>query len=175
MSVLGTQISATRKMYLREDEPDHVRDGNIVQCNTLDQHADIFRPTIAEFQAPRSSCGAFACAHATLISARLAAGQSAAEIVEGLKDVDTVHAEVRKFMAFVQQSRAKYLKEHPNDFSSKRDEAQYMSAWYANYELSDYCIQEATTLALSEDYNPPFLPWAGSCRADRGHSVFPAL
>merc|ERR1711881_304547 len=95
MSLLGTQVSVPRKMYTREDEPDRVSEGNIVQYNTLDQHADVFRPAIAEFQAPRSSCGAFACAHAVLISARLAAGDSASEILEGLKDVDAVHHEVR--------------------------------------------------------------------------------
>jgi len=144
--VIGTKIEVPRSTYMREDQPDRVSEGNIVQVNTLDQHADVFRPAIAEFQAPRSSCGAFACAHAVLISARLAAGDSASEILEGLKDVDAVHHEVRNFMSFAQKSRLAYIQEHPEGFPSKRDEAKYMSAWYANYELSDYCIQEAARI-----------------------------
>merc|ERR1711977_513266 len=106
--VINTRVSHPRDGFNREEPPVcGIAPGTISQVNTLDQHCKAFRGVIQEHQAPASSCGAFSCAHAIIIGRCLAQGETDTEsILAKVMDVEMVTAELRKTMAFIQQSRA---------------------------------------------------------------------
>jgi len=98
---------------------------------------------ISSLNAPKSSCGAFSCANAVILSQRLAAGEDAASILTALQDQTVVEPELRRAMQYMSEARRAYVQAHKDDFKSFRDVDTYVSAWAANYEISDYLRLEA--------------------------------
>ena len=158
----------------REDEhaPEHVCEGKIVQVqpsypavqyltravlkpllvpqfNSLDQHSKVWHEMISSLNAPKSSCGAFSCANAVVLSRLM--GQDEATVLDALLQQGVVEPEVRKAMEFISESRKDYIRANKGDFKSPREESSYVSAWAANYEISDYMRLQAKPLP---DPNP---------------------
>merc|ERR1711998_335634 len=69
---------------LDEHQPEHISQGTITQLNTLDQHSGAFHEMIRQLHAPPSSCGAFSCANAVILSRGAAEGGEA--VLAALQD-----------------------------------------------------------------------------------------
>merc|ERR1712188_7414 len=63
-------------------------------------------------------------------------------IMARLPDEAVVAGEVKQAMQYFQQSRQAYIQAHEQNFTA-REKSHYQSDWYANYELSDYMVQQA--------------------------------
>lgn len=103
----------------------------------------IFCGSIKEFQAPAAICGYAAVAGALLLARELpAAGlrtrAEAEAMAVRLQDARALLPDIRAAMQFVQQSRARYVAGHTGSFGGRRAENEYMKAWVANYEISDF-------------------------------------
>jgi len=126
--------------------------GSIIQLNTLNQFSRRVGSSIAEFEAPSATCGYFACANALLLADALRAhgvvssNHQVEELRLMLQEPDVVMTEVRAAMAFIQQSRRAWIAQQQKSFTS-RSSQQYMKAWVANYEVSDYMIQSGDRAA----------------------------
>lgn len=145
----------------RRDEhaPDMVSEGRIAQINTLDQHSTAFHALIESHNAPRSICGAFSCANALLIAERAAAGEYPETILASLQEMKVVCPEVKKAMKHFQRSRLAYIEAHKGDFPTEREAKQYVSAWAANYEISDYMKECAKTRDVSNIFFLRYNQW----------------
>lgn len=120
-----------------------VMDGEILQLNTIDQFAERFHQLIDAFKAPPASCGFFSIANALLVAENIKDRSMSVEelqcfINSTLKNVNTVMSRVEDAMRFIQDSRKAYIEEHEKDFPSHDEKEEYMRAWVANYEISDY-------------------------------------
>lgn len=125
-------------------------DGEILQLNTIDQFANCFRPVIDAYEAPLSSCGYFSIANALLIAEsisdyRITRDELLGFIESTLSNVDCVTARIKDAMYFIQDSRKSYVRDHIIDFPTEEGRSQYLRAWVANYEISDY-LQQGTVL-----------------------------
>ena len=129
-----------RSACVRADEhaPERVSSGSVRQWNSLDQHSQTFHEAIEKYSAPKSSCGAFSCAAAVILSQQYKIGDDFETVMPSLQNVSEMEPEVRKVMAHMEKSRATYIMANKSDFKSPGEERQYMTAWAANYELSDY-------------------------------------
>jgi hypothetical protein len=67
------------------------------------------------------------------------------ELTARLRDFAAMERRVRDVMAFIRDSRLRYIAAHATDFPSQRSREVYLKAWVANYEISDY-LQRQTTL-----------------------------
>ena len=119
------------------------REGTIIQHNTLDQFHITFKPLIQEFKAPGAICGYMVMAKAMLLSQHLPpqgldSPQALDDMLQIFRNTDLLLPELRTAMAFVHNNRTSYIQAHGADFTSERDRKSYMSAWIANYEISDY-------------------------------------
>jgi hypothetical protein len=63
-------------------------------------------------------------------------------LVARLRDVDALLPDIRRAMAFVANGRRAYIQSNPASFGSRRDAVDYMEAWVANYEISDFMLAE---------------------------------
>eukprot|EP00746_Dinoflagellata_sp_MGD_P027350 gnl/MRDRNA2_/MRDRNA2_164566_c0_seq1.p1 gnl/MRDRNA2_/MRDRNA2_164566_c0~~gnl/MRDRNA2_/MRDRNA2_164566_c0_seq1.p1 ORF type:complete len:323 (-),score=65.81 gnl/MRDRNA2_/MRDRNA2_164566_c0_seq1:107-1075(-) len=120
-----------------------VMDGEILQVNTIDQFAESFLPLIDAFKAPSASCGYFSIANALLVAENIkdrsmSVNELQSFIDSTLRNVKCVTARVEDAMCFIQDSRKSYIQNHQKDFPSYDEQEEYMRAWVANYEISDY-------------------------------------
>jgi len=65
------------------------------------------------------------------------------DIATQLKEISAIEAELAACMQFITESREAYIQAHPQDFTERREHQKYVSAWAANYEISDYLSQQA--------------------------------
>lgn len=121
--------------------------GNLEQRSTVDQFANGFRTLTAKYETPAAMCGYFSVANATLLAQKLACWRvdrdELKQLFTELENPNLVAAEAEHFMNFLQEDRRAYVESHPSDFGSHSDIASYISAWVANYEISDYCLAQA--------------------------------
>eukprot|EP00054_Salpingoeca_dolichothecata_P001995 m.21427 g.21427 ORF g.21427 m.21427 type:complete len:364 (-) comp12693_c0_seq1:136-1227(-) len=129
--------------------PDVPLEGDIHHINTFNQFHAVFHAAIAEYSAPKSICGATSLATATLLSQHPTVIQLAQRGGEAnLKDIETLKRylsskevffqPVRNALKHMFDSRTRYISTHQPAFKDRRDRKQYLSAWAANYELSDF-------------------------------------
>ena len=59
-------------------------------------------------------------------------------IVKHLRDYQTQMPRIKHAMQFVNQSRRRYIDSHRDAFRTFAQRSNYMCAWVANYEISDY-------------------------------------
>jgi len=149
--VLQESFHTNRTELRARDDPDlpeNPKPGEIVQLNTLNQFSEPVAPSIREFDAPSATCGYFAPANALLLADAVRAmgpirtQEQLVALRTMLQEPDVVMMEVRAAMQFVQQSRSAYVCAHKDQFRSASSERKYMRNWVANYELSDYLIQQ---------------------------------
>ena len=120
------------------------RDGELGQLNLWDQFNSTFNGLVAEHSAPSAICGYVSCALARKLAARLpaAAGgvsrSDALAAAEALRDAEALKPELRTAMAFVRDSRERWMAAHPADFASDAARGEYLTAWVANMEISDF-------------------------------------
>jgi len=147
---LSSRYQKERRDLERTDEhcPNYVRHGVIMQVNTINQFSDILVPCIKEHSHPTSCCGAMSLAHAMLLPSLIPAGGSLTAsqleiIVTELRNTERLLQQVRRAMRFIHDCRKAYIGNHPSSFENDPAKAYYMSAWVANYEVSDYLRAEA--------------------------------
>ena len=151
---LDSSFHAARSTIVRGDgarvegleaEP---RCGELNQLNLFDQFHPTFNGLVEEHCAPSAICGYVSCALAKQLAVRLAAGEASGEervltaealaVAEALRDGEALKPELRAAMAHVRAHRERWIGTHPSDFPDERSRHEYLSAWVANYEISDY-------------------------------------
>ena len=125
------------------------QEGLLLQVDTLNQFGPWAKPLIKEFETPSAICGYMAMANAVLLRRLLPRGggwslASLQSAWERLRDAEAVRPVVREAMEFVARSRRAWVQSHPRDFRTARARADYMTAWVANYEISDFFRARAT-------------------------------
>merc|ERR1712232_93881 len=100
--------------------------------------------------------GYFSCANALLLSRALRAHSLRWTVT--LKEVRCLLAEVEKtclvekeaerVMAFLKDRRSKYIADNTSEFPEKTEESHYMTDWVANYEISDYLLDQSKQEAM---------------------------
>ena len=102
---------------------------------------------IEKYQSPSAICGMICTANAILLGKALQEREEkiedVADVMEltlSLRDEKVVMEKVEDVMKFIHNSRMKDIENH--DIESKHE---YMRAWTANYEISDYLQHHATT------------------------------
>jgi len=133
--------------------------GEVCQVNTFDQYHGLWGDAIRQAHGPKSICGYLSAAyarHLPILLAEVAAGREAGDgltqahfdkVVATLRDPDwnkdTLLPTTRQHLLTVQQWRNRWVEDHPADFSTKRAQDEYESAWAANYEVSDLLRADA--------------------------------
>lgn len=123
--------------------------GVVMQLDTLNQFAQHWAPVIHEFKAPSSICGYMAIANAMILQKTMPAGDSWSkntlkEMLQLLRDPAVVEPIVREAMHSIAADRKAWLTSHASDFPSEMDRKRYLSAWVANYEISDFFQAQAS-------------------------------
>lgn len=144
-----TLLDLTTSHLLQRILPQQRGRGYLLDVQTIDQTHCAWRPLLQQFAAPQGFCGAAACASAVLLHEVLEEVGSvvcsteellleAAENVLG--NISTFKGELEKTLAFFRTSRERYMTAHAEEFRGMQVgyRQKYLSAWYANYELSDY-------------------------------------
>eukprot|EP00511_Aplanochytrium_stocchinoi_P006896 CAMPEP_0204828374 /NCGR_PEP_ID=MMETSP1346-20131115/6098_1 /ASSEMBLY_ACC=CAM_ASM_000771 /TAXON_ID=215587 /ORGANISM="Aplanochytrium stocchinoi, Strain GSBS06" /LENGTH=243 /DNA_ID=CAMNT_0051957381 /DNA_START=180 /DNA_END=911 /DNA_ORIENTATION=- len=121
---------------------------SLLQQNTYDQYDSIFMPSIRRNQSPRSICGPMTMANVMIINDFLEEVLSSEdkeltqalldEVCERLRNESFVVPEVVSALEWLKESRETYIKENVSNFKTERDRRLYLSAWTANYEISDF-------------------------------------
>jgi len=124
------------------------RPGFVHQLNLFDQFHSSFNEMILEHATPSAICGYIACALARQLNLRLrpADGSCAAfsqltnldALVEELRDGEALKPELRAAMIHIHDSRERWIEAHADQFPDESTRREYLSAWVANYEISDY-------------------------------------
>lgn len=125
-----------------EGKPRH---GQLVQLNLFDQFHAVFTDIIKEHSAPSAICGYISCALAKQLALRLAGNPHgytrtthALAAAEALRDGNALKPELADVMAHVRASRERWIANHAAEFPDERSRREYLTAWVANYEISDY-------------------------------------
>ena len=121
------------------------RNGQLTQLNLFDQFHPVFNDLIEEHSTPSSICGYVACALAKQLARRLAGSPcsytsavDAMAAAEALRDGIALKPQLADVMAYIRASRERWIAEHPADFPNDQSRRDYLTAWVANYEISDY-------------------------------------
>ena len=138
-SALRSKVRATPSL------PFPAADGTLLQVGALNQFHRHWAPLIERYCTPSAICGYTALGYASLL-----AGMPEAELptdIASLQALFCSHALVdplvERAMAQVRDWRQRWIAAHPADFApvAKGADASpgaYISAWVANYEVSDY-------------------------------------
>eukprot|EP00929_Paragymnodinium_shiwhaense_P075982 TRINITY_DN38959_c0_g1_i1.p1 TRINITY_DN38959_c0_g1~~TRINITY_DN38959_c0_g1_i1.p1 ORF type:complete len:316 (-),score=37.21 TRINITY_DN38959_c0_g1_i1:467-1321(-) len=124
------------------------QNGDLIQLDTLNQFAAHWAPLIEEFQTATATCGYMVMAHCVMLrqclrgAGPLSRGKLE-DIVEALRKPEAVEPVLREAMAFVSARRRAWIESHARDFPSEAERNRYMTAWVANYEISDFLRQRA--------------------------------
>lgn len=134
--------------------PCRPQDGIMLQVDTVNQFAQHWAPLIREFSAPSATCGYMVIANALALQGLLPGGaswsqQQLRELLRTLRDPKVLEPFLREAMDFVSSSRAAWIKNHAADFRAGAERRKYMSAWVANYEISDLLRSKAAQGSLS--------------------------
>ena len=155
--VLSSSFVTTRDSITRRDaaavqglegKPRH---GQITQLNLFDQFHATFNDIIEEHSAPTAICGYVSCALAKQLAVRLAGSPDsftttadALAAADALRDGAALKPELADAMAHVCASRKRWIADHAADFPNERSRKEYLTAWVANYEISDYLRSQST-------------------------------
>eukprot|EP00750_Incisomonas_marina_P003283 INCI13046.2.p1 GENE.INCI13046.2~~INCI13046.2.p1 ORF type:complete len:694 (-),score=118.11 INCI13046.2:1829-3910(-) len=159
------------------------------QRNTVNQFHSAFIGAADQFDSPRSVCGFLAVASALLCNQELGQQSSrhhrrvvSSEQLDALENAlrlpSALLPGVRHAMRFVQQARSRYMRSHPEAFATEGERREYLRAWVANYEVSDYLrhmSQSVTTVderVLQESVTEN--PAVAVTRSQAGQSEFDA-
>ncbi|CAE7202303.1 unnamed protein product [Symbiodinium pilosum] len=132
--------------------------GQIGEFFTMDQFHGSFKPMLQQWSAPTGFCGAMAVAGTELLFETLITGPLAVtgtpqttDLVADLASaplcsLDLLCPRAQAVMKQIHSWRTGYIQDHASDFDAQGDSKRYLSAWYANYELSDvlrdFCAQQ---------------------------------
>lgn len=119
------------------------QEGVVVQADTLNQFSQHWAPMIREHGAPSAICGYLSVANALAIRRLMPASGTWTrgqldELLRKLRTLEAVESDVRRVMRFIADSRAAWIADHPSDFETEMERRRYMSAWVANFEISDF-------------------------------------
>lgn len=132
------------------------QDGIIFQIDLLNQFCKVFHSQVQEFDPPRALCGYFTMAHCLLLPRLLPkAACSRAELVSALaplNDDQVVGAAVAEAVRAVYLSRTAWLDAHSKDFTPVARQ-RYLSAWVANFEISDWLREKSPPGVYFARYN----------------------
>lgn len=120
--------------------------GQLLQINTFSQFHKLFHLSIRQFQAPQAICGYVSMASAVACNAmlsklpgrRVSSVKQLHQLEAALRDAPSLLPGIRESMNFVFQSRKRYIDSHGDKFRSERSRREYLSAWVANFEISDF-------------------------------------
>lgn len=121
------------------------RYGQLTQLNLFDQFHAVFNDLIEDYSTPSAICGYVSCALAKQLARRLVGSPcsytstpDALSAAEALRDGVALKPELADVMAHIRASRERWIAEHAADFPDDRSRRDYLTAWVANYEISDY-------------------------------------
>ncbi|CAE7715688.1 unnamed protein product [Symbiodinium necroappetens] len=133
-------------------------EGQIGEFFTMDQFHCSFKPLLKSWSAPSGFCGAMAVAGVELLFETLVTGPlgvagtpQAPDFMSDLAStplcsLDLMPPRAESIMKQIHSRRTSYIQDHAASFDAKGARQKYLSAWYANYELSDvlreYCAQQ---------------------------------
>lgn len=123
--------------------PCRPRDGILMQVDTVNQFAQHWAPLIREHNAPSATCGYMVMANTLALQKCLPVGgvwnqQQLSDLLRVLRDPKFLEPSIREAMEIVSKSRTAWMARHAPHFSSEASRRNYLSAWVANYELSDF-------------------------------------
>ena len=119
------------------------------ELKIVDQLSDAFAPSIKEFRTASMICGYLSCCVAQLVSSHFSSlrmeKRDVEKMVKILSHPASVLEEVREMMAWLMDTRHKYVLNHKSSFpvefinsGTVHDEERYLRDWVANYEISDW-------------------------------------
>eukprot|EP00750_Incisomonas_marina_P007335 INCI14829.1.p1 GENE.INCI14829.1~~INCI14829.1.p1 ORF type:complete len:362 (-),score=65.27 INCI14829.1:78-1163(-) len=120
--------------------------GQLLQINTFSQFHKLFYGSIRQFQTPQAICGYVSMASAVACNAvlsklpgrRISSVKQLHQLEAALRDAPSLLPGVQASMNYVFQSRKRYIECHSADFRTERSRREYLSAWVANFEISDF-------------------------------------
>merc|ERR1719324_1457019 len=127
------------------------QDGVLYQVDTVNQFAQYWMPLIKEFTAPSATCGYMAMANALVLQKTMPASgiwsqAEFDEVVKRLCDPVVLEPYIRQAMNSVSCSRTAWIaKDTTNSFTTASAQFNYLSDWVANYEISDFFRDPATS------------------------------
>ena len=121
----------------------------IRELKIVDQLSDAFTASIKEFRTASMICGYLSCCVAQLVSSHFSSLRMEKRDVEKMVKILThpasVLEEAREMMAWLLDTRHKYVLSHKSSFpvefinsGTVHDEERYLRDWVANYEISDW-------------------------------------
>jgi len=123
--------------------PHRPQDGLVLQVDTVNQFSQHWAPLIREFSSPSSICGYMVMANVLALQRLLPRGglwsqTQLRQLLQGLRDPAELEPSLREAMRFVAVSRSEWITKHAADFRTDAASKNYLSAWVANYEISDF-------------------------------------
>lgn len=133
--------------------PYQAQDGVMLQVDTVNQFAHHWAPLVREFSSPSSTCGYMVMANALALQKLLPEADAWKqtqfhEFVRLLRDHALLEPLLREAMEVIAQSRRAWVANHAADFPTDASRNNYLSAWVANYEISDFLQAKASRACL---------------------------
>eukprot|EP00996_Jenningsia_fusiforme_P002589 NODE_3415_length_981_cov_34.399142_g3137_i0.p1 GENE.NODE_3415_length_981_cov_34.399142_g3137_i0~~NODE_3415_length_981_cov_34.399142_g3137_i0.p1 ORF type:complete len:323 (-),score=65.56 NODE_3415_length_981_cov_34.399142_g3137_i0:13-906(-) len=121
-------------------------DGIIRECHVLRQFDDPPLTRLPKlYGAADSICGFIVCGICDFLHTNAEDDLSPQKVIGLLADVSRLAPSVERSMAWIQNDRTAYIEEFSSEFSSAADRTEYLKAWVANYEISDYLNTQVVT------------------------------
>ena len=127
------------------------QDGNVIirELKIVDQLSPAFSDSIKEYRTANMICGYLSCCVADFVASHFSSlhmePRDVEKMVKILSHPASLLEEVRGMMAWLLETRQKYVLNHKTSFpvefinsGTVHDEEKYLRDWVANYEISDW-------------------------------------
>ena len=134
------------------------QDGQVIirELKIVDQLSPAFLDSIKEYRTAKMICGYLSCCVAELVSSHFSSVRMQAKEIERmvkmLSHPAAVLEPVREMMAWLLETRQKYVLHHKSSFpveflnsGTVHDEERYLRDWVANYEVSNWLRKNKNT------------------------------
>lgn len=144
--------------------PWQARQGVVIQADTLNQFSHHWAPIIRETGAPSSICGYMAVANALALrrlmpSSGVWTRGQLDKLLQQLRTLEAMEAEVCSAMRFIAERRAAWIADHEDVFKTEMDRRKYLSAWVANFEISDFLTGPGSLLESPSVFFARYNQW----------------
>jgi len=132
--------SLNQKLFIHESINQKMNSIHIRELKVINQFDQIFAKSIQEFKTAESICGYVVSAVAPIIAKSLSYSSTVDEIEEimtTLNDYNIMIPKVENNMRIVQQQRARYIEQNPDEFNHEEEKTAYIKDYVAKYEISD--------------------------------------
>lgn len=138
------------------------------EVKLFDQFSDAFLPLISANNTTSSICGYLAPVVALYVCSHMSTNlDNFTEIIANLNKAEVVLPLVNDSMAFIRESRQKYVDSHKRDFKDEEEQRNYLRDWVANYEISDFLQQKSREQPFENIFFIRYVAWGFPVEASR--------